>query len=82
MSHNFGLHSFRKIGKSFNILAFSKKEHRTIPIFLCEKPNYEVGFSSGAPPPRQSQKPPMDDTEDGLAPQWGNILISPIKTLI
>jgi hypothetical protein len=77
MTHGFGLQPGIEKGKSFKILAFSKKDYRAIPIPFCENPislyenpNYEVGFSSGAPlPPRQSQKPPMDDNQDGLPPQ-------------
>jgi hypothetical protein len=76
MTHGLDLQPGIEKGKSFKILAFSGKDYQAIPISfyekpisLYEKPNYEVGFSSNAPPPRQSQKPPMDDNEDGVAPQ-------------
>jgi len=65
-----------KLGKSIKILAFLKIDYRAIPISFSEKPIspyekpiYEVGISSGTPPPAGVKKPPLHDNEDGLAPQ-------------
>lgn len=65
MTHGFDLQPLIEKGKSFKILAFSKKDYRAIPIpfyenpiSLYENPNYKVGFSSGAPLPPARVKTP------------------------
>jgi hypothetical protein len=68
LAHTFSLQSWIELGKSFKILAFLMKDHRTIPIFHFSMPNYGVGFSSGALP-RHGQDPPVYDSEDERPPQ-------------